>query len=299
MEDDFDDLRDQFYFGNDDEDIIDQCYRDNGTYQGNLYDNGQFYDTKQKDFYSYHDVFTSDNVFVGYMPTEKLKLFEKQNICKEFDNNNKKIILTMCNEEVDKIGRNLWGLVFETKLDNVCVFCGSDDYLCRMRVIPNKIIKYFPKDVRPKAENNIVICENCSYNFDKLVDKHIKLLSEKYNVDVKSMASRKGELLKKYKMAKRCLTGNVELTQRDINEKKSLDSYLRRIYSASKVTDEVIKKFVDDNTEIINNPDKPYKDLVSKVSDLKIFRKEWKDYIFSDMEPKYMSPDVKKYFDKY
>ena len=317
-EDEINDLRNEFNLGGCDDENNE--YVDNKNSEFNCYEDDCQYDYQeinesQQEIFSYYEVFTKDNVFVGYAPTQKFKLIKKQNICEQFDDTNKKIILNLSNEDVDKIGRNLWGLVFENKIENICTFCGCTSNLCKYTIISNKIIKYFPINTKPRAENKIIICDDCKFKLNNLTTKYFDVLSEKYGVEINSELKKLG-LASKYNFAKMLLfnktnktnktnntnnTNNINsLTSREENEKKSLKNYLRRIYLINgEVSDEFIQKFIDDNAEILNDYDKPYKNLFEKVTNFKQFKKEWKDYIFSKMDPVYMIPDVKQYFDQY
>lgn len=297
MEDTFDD----FYYDG----LVFSDNEENSSVENEENDSIDTNEYVQKEVFSNYVLHSKDGKFLGYLTKQRLRWHMRKNKYISIDHDKKILVVDQLLKEVQEKTNNSVRQHYSVKKENLCVSCGSEYDLVRLRIIPHCITKLFPEESKTGAENIVAICVDCNTPMTKKLENYKLQLYKTFSVDLVETAERE-KLLMNYRTAIEYVK-NPELFDKKskIKFKKVLDAKLKHEYNKHFVTDDDIKKFINETEnkytqlELHACEDVTNSTLMSKVVNLSEFKKGWIKFFFDNIEVNHMTDEVKRYLDGY
>ena len=172
-----------------------------------------------------------------------------------------------------------------SEMANLCVVCGSEEFLTRHHVVPICYRRFFPIEKKSHNFHDVLsVCADCHENYEASAFKFKLDLADKYNAPINGELHDNKDFLKIRRLIG-CLLGE-NLSKIPKWRLKEMKEEIKTYFSWKKVS----KKRLED---IWNLEVKVYKRthgeiVVSSIQDLDIFIKDWRKHFIDNNDCKYL-----------
>lgn len=167
-----------------------------------------------------------------------------------------------------------------TIMQNICVNCGTNEFLTRHHVVPLCYRKFFPETHKSHNFHDVLsVCTYCHEIYERKADLLKKELSIKYNAPIQGEINKNAKKRAKYSKIATTLLDRSNLPDNRIIElMKTIKEYLDK----DQVT---IEDLTDLSTKKYNILNRTHGEIVmSKVDDLESFIKTWREHFIKNNE---------------
>jgi len=163
-----------------------------------------------------------------------------------------------------------------TEMRNLCVSCGSEEYLTRHHVVPISYRKHFPMELKSHNFHDVLsMCVGCHEEYERKADQLKSYFAKKYSAPINGILSKRREV-KVIKYANTILRNDALIPQSRIDEmSQEIKNYLGRDWTT------------EDLEELSSTPKqvvlKTHGEIVmSQVNDLREFIQTWRKHFIDN-----------------
>lgn len=172
-----------------------------------------------------------------------------------------------------------------SEMANMCVVCGTEEFLTRHHVVPICYRRFFPVEKKSHNFHDVLsLCVDCHENYEKFAFDFKLKLAEKYNAPIN------GELLDnkdflKVRSLSGCLIGehSTKIPKWRIDEMKS---EIKKHFSWKRITKKRLEDVVNLEVKVYNRTHGEI--VISKIDNLESFIKEWRKHFIQHNDCKYL-----------
>ena len=172
-----------------------------------------------------------------------------------------------------------------TEMENVCVVCGSDEFLTRHHVVPICYRKYFPIEKKSHNFHDVLsVCAVCHEGYEKFAFDFKLSLADKYNAPINGELINNKDFLKVRRMAS-CLIGDTatHIPKWRIKEMKNI---VKSHFSWKRVSKKRLEDIVNLEVKVYNRTHGEI--VVSNIENLTEFIVEWRKHFLQHNDCKYL-----------
>jgi hypothetical protein len=171
------------------------------------------------------------------------------------------------------------------EMANLCVVCGSEEFLTRHHVVPICYRKYFPIEKKSHNFHDVLsVCAVCHESYEKFAFDFKLSLADKYNAPINGELINNKDFLKVRRIAS-CLIGetaNHIPTWRIYEMKKQIKSH----FSWKRVSKKRLEDIVNLEVKVYNRTHGEI--VVSNLENLNNFIVEWRKHFLQHNDCKYL-----------
>jgi hypothetical protein len=172
-----------------------------------------------------------------------------------------------------------------SEMANLCVVCGSEEFLTRHHVVPICYRKYFPIEKKSHNFHDVLsVCAVCHESYEKFAFDFKLSLADKYNAPINGELINNKDFLKVRRIAS-CLIGetaNHIPTWRIDEMKKQIKSH----FSWKRVSKKRLEDIVNLEVKVYNRTHGEI--VVSNLENLNNFIVEWRKHFLQHNDCKYL-----------
>ena len=188
-----------------------------------------------------------------------------------------------------------------TEMDNVCVNCGTPDFLTRHHVVPYCYRKHFPLHLKSHNFHDVLsLCIDCHEKYERKADELKEYLAQKYHVSTNGIIS-------KYNIIRDGVVGHNKITLEEIQMRKVISNCnlllrddkseipLSRIEEVEREVREFIGgDYTEDDLKEISNLKPTILEkthgqvVVEMIDDVQEFIEMWRKHFVDNNECKFM-----------
>ena len=171
------------------------------------------------------------------------------------------------------------------EMENICVVCGSKEFLTRHHVVPICYRKYFPIEKKSHNFHDVLsVCAVCHESYEKFAFDFKLSLADKYNAPINGELINNKDFLKIRRIAS-CLIGetaNQIPKWRIVEMKKQIKSH----FSWKRVSKKRLEDIVNLEVKVYNRTHGEI--VVSNIENLNQFIVEWRKHFLQHNDCKYL-----------
>jgi hypothetical protein len=236
---------------------------------------------KDRKIYGNYKVFSPDGFLMFRCDIKKANWYLSRNLADMIDSDPFNIKLKFEPKGLGNHNKN-YGL---TEMDNKCVVCGTNEFLTRHHVVPICYRRYFPVHVKSHNFHDVLsLCVGCHENYETFAFEYKLKLADEYDVPINGELCVNKDLLK----IKRLVSCLDEETYPNIPNWriKEMKNEIKSHFSWKKLTKKRIKNIVNTNISISSRTHGEI--VISKVSDIYTFIRDWRKHFIENMDCKYL-----------
>jgi exonuclease 3'-5' domain-containing protein 2 len=125
-----------------------------------------------------------------------------------------------------------------SEINNICVVCGTSEYLTRHHVVPYCYRRYFPIELKAHNFHDVLsMCADCHESYEYKAFELKKEISNKYNVPLDGVLDKNEDLVKAIKYSKAIIFNN-EIPKNRMEEMKGrIEGYFGRSLTTEDLVD--------------------------------------------------------------
>ena len=234
---------------------------------------------KDRRIYGNYQVESPDGVLMFRCDQKKANWYLNKNLASIVDDNQ---FIIRLNFEPKGLGNHdkPYGLV---PMDNICVNCGTDEFLTRHHIVPICYRRHFPLKWKSHNFHDVLsLCIECHENYERKADDLKMKLSEKYNAPIGGLIFKDERILKISKQAA-TLLGDVSNIPIDRINKLEVDikEYLSKDYTY----DDLQELMSMSHTKI----EKSHGNMVmEQINDIQEFIELWRNHFIDNNKCEYL-----------
>jgi hypothetical protein len=171
-------------------------------------------------------------------------------------------------------------------MNNICVNCGSEEFLTRHHIIPNCYRKYFPLEIKSHNFHDVLpMCANCHERYEYFAFEFKKEIADKYKSPINGERIDNKDILKIKKKVLFLKNNNVFP---NIPKYRIIDirNEVKDFFGWKRLTDKRINKVINiDLNPMIRTHGEM---VVDKITDIGTFIKDWRTHFIKYNECKYL-----------
>ena len=173
-------------------------------------------------------------------------------------------------------------------MENICVVCGSDQYLTKHHVVPKCYRIHFSDEYKThKFHDVLALCHDCHYTYEKVAFEYKKEIGEIYGYPIVALAKEMSGLNRnvlKLKGLIKCLT-NPSIPESRIKE---IESKIKEDLNIDEVTPDVIESIDRLEDNIAPSQNGHGKGVVDQIKDIQKFQSDWRYHFINNMNPRFL-----------
>lgn len=175
-----------------------------------------------------------------------------------------------------------------SEMPNICVVCGTKDFLNKHHVVPYCYRRYLPTNIKSHNHHDVLsTCIDCHERYERMADELKKELSIKYNSPLNGEVEDTKDIVRYCKISSTILNDNNIPKWRIKELKDQVKSFfgIKRLTKARllKMTEEVKKNTVLKKTH--------GQIVIEKIDNIQEFVEMWRRHFIDNMNPKYLPSD--------
>lgn len=171
-----------------------------------------------------------------------------------------------------------------SEIENICVVCGSNEFLTRHHVVPICYRKFFPIDKKSHNFHDVLsLCADCHENYEKFAFLRKIELSKKYKAPINGEIINNKDVLR-IKRISSCLVDNDNSIPR--KRIKEIRKDIKSHFSWKRLTKKRINAIINSEVKIYNRTHGEI--VISKVNNIDEFVKEWRNHFIENNNCKYL-----------
>lgn len=238
--------------------------------------------TKDRKIYGNYQVLSPDGHLMFRCDEKKANWYIKRNLAEIISNDPLIVKLKFQPKGLGNHNKK-YGL---SVIENICVVCGSDEFLTRHHVVPTCYRKFFPLEKKSHNFHDVLsLCAECHENYEKFAFEYKLELADKYNAPINGELFDNKDILKIKKMSTCLIDDNIyrSIPKRRILEiKKEIKSY----FSWKTLSKKRLMKIMDSEIKIYNRTHGEI--VISKVKDIDQFIIDWRNHFIKHNDCKFL-----------
>ena len=234
---------------------------------------------KDRKIYGNCQVFSPDGHLMFRCDKKKANWYLNRNLASIIDNDPLTIKLLF---EPNGLGNHNRGYGL-SEMGNICVVCGTNEFLTRHHVVPFCYRKHFPVSIKSHNFHDVLpLCADCHESYEKYASEFKLKLADIYDAPIHGEIINNQDIIKMKRMAN-CIVYNKNIPSKRLNEIKDV---IRNYFSWKNIT----KKRLD---YILESKIKVYKRthgevVVSRIPNITNFIKEWRNHFIMNNDCKFL-----------
>jgi hypothetical protein len=162
-----------------------------------------------------------------------------------------------------------------SEMGNICVTCGTKEYLTRHHVVPYCYRRYFPLEIKSHNFHDVLsLCVDCHENYERKADGLKKNLSETYNAPINGeVETIKKDMVKFIKIASTILSPNKNIPIERLN---ILKNEFKSYFGIKRLTKKKLESIVKIKSNFIK---KTHGEIViENIDDIQSFIQMWRSH---------------------
>lgn len=175
-----------------------------------------------------------------------------------------------------------------SEMKNICVNCGTDEFLTRHHVIPICYRKHFPINLKSHNFHDVLsMCVNCHVSYERKADNLKLKLSEIYNSPINGYQLSKSNIEKR-EYLKVCKYANILLSNFENIPENRIEKIKEKIsdYIGGEFTELDIKNLSESKKEVVLETHG--KLVMNQISDIQSFIEMWREHFLENNSCKYL-----------
>lgn len=235
---------------------------------------------KDRKIYGNCQVFSPGGHLMFRCDLKKAKWYLNRDLANIVDNDPLTIKLTF---EPNGLGNHNkeYGL---TEMKNVCVVCGSDEFLTRHHIVPICYRRHFPLEIKSHNFHDVLsVCADCHEKYETHAFTLKLKLADEYGAPISGEKINNKPFFQMKKIAN-CLTHyNKNIPQKVI---KQMKKKLRNYFSWRKITQKRLHEILEHKLEVCRRTHGEI--VVSKIDNIQSFIKMWRNHFIENNDCKYL-----------
>jgi hypothetical protein len=172
-----------------------------------------------------------------------------------------------------------------SEMANLCVVCGSEEFLTRHHVVPICYRKYFTLEKKSHNFHDVLsVCADCHEKYEESAFQYKNELAKIYDAPINGELIDNSELFRIRKIVRCLLSSGVGKIP--ISKIQSMKKELRSYYSWKKVTKKRLQSILNISVRVYNRTHGEI--VVSSIQDLDTFIKDWRKHFINNNDCKYL-----------
>lgn len=235
---------------------------------------------KDRKIYGNWQVQSPDGILMFRCDEKKAMWYVKRNLG-DIINNNPKIV--KLNFKPNGLGNHQrsYGL---TEMLNICVVCGTNEFLTRHHVVPHCYRKYFPLEIKSHNFHDVLsVCVHCHDKYERKADDYKLKLSIIYQAPINGEPIDNREILKARRLANSLINFEKEMPK---NRKIEIRNQIKDILGVKKLHKSRLQKLL--NLEVKYSNKTHGEIVVSKIQDIRSFMASWRKHFIENNDCKFL-----------
>jgi len=175
------------------------------------------------------------------------------------------------------------------EMDNICVVCGTNEFLTRHHVVPYCYRKYFPLEIKSHNFHDVLsLCVDCHENYEVRAREYKNKLAVLYNAPLNGDLFLDKDLIRAKRLAS-SLVNFIQYMPKDRISK--IKSELKNILGVKKLHNSRIHSLLKID---MKNSNKNHGEIVvSKLDNINDFMSSWRSHFIVNNECKYLPKNWK------
>jgi hypothetical protein len=238
---------------------------------------------KDRKIYGNWQVQSPDGILMFRCDEKKAMWYVKRNLGDIINNDPKIIKLTFTPNGLGNHQRS-YGL---TEMLNICVVCGTNEFLTRHHVVPHCYRKYFPLEIKSHNFHDVLsVCVHCHDKYERKADNYKIQLSLIYQSPINGEIVDNKDIIKARKLANSLI--NFESVMPE-NRKVEIKNQIKDILGIKKLHKSRLQKLL--NIEVKYSNKTHGEIVVSKIDDVKGFMTSWRKHFIENNDCKFLPKD--------
>jgi len=238
---------------------------------------------KDRKIYGNWQVQSPDGILMFRCDEKKAMWYVKRNLGDIINNDPKIVKLTFTPNGLGNHQRS-YGL---TEMLNICVVCGTNEFLTRHHVVPHCYRKYFPLEIKSHNFHDVLsVCVHCHDKYERKADNYKIQLSLIYQSPINGEIVDNKDIIKARKLANSLI--NFESVMPE-NRKVEIKNQIKDILGIKKLHKSRLQKLL--NIEVKYSNKTHGEIVVSKIDDIKGFMTSWRKHFIENNDCKFLPKD--------
>lgn len=238
--------------------------------------------TKDRKIYGNCQVMSPDGHLMFRCDTKKANWYLKRDLADVVVDNPLTVKLKFQPKGLGNHNKN-YGLSI---IENICVVCGSDEFLTRHHVVPFCYRKFLPLEKKSHNFHDVLsVCADCHEKYEKHAFDFKLQLADKYSAPINGELFDNKDIIKIKKMANCLIDTEISKSipkRRMLEIKKEIKSY----FSWKTLSKKRLSKIVDSEVKIYNRTHGEI--VISKIDDVDSFIKDWRNHFLNHNDCNYL-----------
>lgn len=241
---------------------------------------------KERKIYGNYKVFSPNGELMFRCDEKKANWYLKRDLA--FLSEDKNVVLKFRPNGLGNHNKD-YGL---NEMQNVCVVCGTQNYLTRHHVVPISYRKYFPIEIKSHNFHDVLsLCVDCHESYERKADDYKNELSLLYKAPIVGLLQENKNLIRAKKIASSILNFK-HLMPKDRYEQ--LKKELREILNVKRLHKKRIIDTANLNFKII---EKTHGQIVVENVDIKEFIISWRKHFTENNDCKFLPKNWSIYYE--
>ena len=235
---------------------------------------------KDRKIYGNWQVQSPDGILMFRCDEKKAMWYVRRNLG-DIVNNDPKIV--KLNFKPNGLGNHQrsYGL---TEMLNICVVCGTNEFLTRHHVVPHCYRRYFPLEIKSHNFHDVLsVCVHCHDKYERKADDYKVQLSSIYQAPINGEPIDNKEIIKARKLANSLINFEKAMPE---NRKIEIRNQIKDILGVKKLHKSRLQKLL--NLEVRYSNKTHGEIVVSKIEDIRGFMTSWRKHFIENNDCKFL-----------
>ena len=238
---------------------------------------------KDRKIYGNWQVQSPDGILMFRCDEKKAMWYVKRNLGDIINNDPKIVKLNFIPNGLGNHQRS-YGL---TEMLNICVVCGTNEFLTRHHVVPHCYRKYFPLEIKSHNFHDVLsVCVHCHDKYERKADDYKTQLSIIYTAPINGESIDNKEIIKARKLANSLINFESAMPE---NRKVEIKNQIKDILGIKKLHKSRLHRLL--NIEVKYSNKTHGEIVVSKIDDIKVFMTSWRRHFIENNDCNFLPKD--------
>ena len=238
---------------------------------------------KDRKIYGNWQVQSPDGILMFRCDEKKAMWYVKRSLGDIINNDPKIVKLNFKPNGLGNHKRN-YGL---TEMLNICVVCGTGEFLTRHHVVPHCYRKYFPLEIKSHNFHDVLsVCVDCHDKYERKADDYKYQLSLVYQAPINGEPIDNKEIIRARKLANSLINFENVMPK---NRKIEIKNQIKEILGIKKLHKSRLDKLL--NLEVKYSNKTHGEIVVSKLNDIESFMVSWRKHFIENNDCKFLPKD--------
>jgi hypothetical protein len=235
---------------------------------------------KDRKIYGNWKVHSPEGILMFRCDEKKAMWYVNRNLGEIYDDQSKTVRLKFKPNGLGNHDKK-YGLI---EMVNVCVNCGSEEFLTRHHVVPHCYRKYFPIELKSHNFHDVLsLCVNCHDSYERKADEFKIKLSKDYNAPINGLLIDNKTILRAKRLANSLINFKNKMPKDRTNE---IRMQIKNILGLKRLHNSRLIKLI--NLELKWSNKTHGEIVVSKIDNLQEFTKSWRKHFIENNQCKFL-----------